>query len=244
LTNGTSNFHPHPQSPAGLIWEQMKGSYDFYDPYSGEGGFGASSAQFLTAKRFLSASELRPDEILNEYKKIQTGSGYDVVAQLLGGVAHIDASKGVFETFKWPFVDIDFLIFKTGHKVQTHESCPANIEYHKISSQSGVVTSAFLQGDSQNFVESLCDFRDLLSDQALVANSTAPILEDFESDQDVLMAKGCGAMGADVVLVLTTIEKTMAVKKRFDHKLRFVASSKNISCGLLAESVYGVAVEN
>jgi mevalonate kinase len=243
LSRGTKPFTPHPESPAGTIWKELTEQYEFFDPYFGEGGFGASGAQFLTAKAILKNFDLKPHQVLEDYKKIQSGSGYDVAAQLMGGVSHIESAKNQYSFLEWPFAEMDFLIFKTGHKLNTHESRPENVDYQKLAEQSSKVVQSFVQKDIQSFIEGLVDFRDLLLEQGLVTAATRDLIEEFEMDQDVLMAKGCGAMGADVILVLTSSLKSAAVQERLSKKLRFVANSKNLSTGLRVEPETGVNIE-
>jgi len=61
---------------------------------------------------------------------------------------------------------------------------------------------AFEQVDSQQLIAAVNDYHQLLQDKHLVASHSLICLSQFKADPLVLAAKGCGAMGADVLLLI------------------------------------------
>lgn len=111
----------HPESPAGLWWQQQNTDYglSWNDPHLGRGGLGASSAQFLGS--YLGSCFIKnrvPDlnQMLGAYYKTSwTGkglrpSGYDVIAQSQQGCVYINKQKKIIESYNWPFKDLSFFL--------------------------------------------------------------------------------------------------------------------------------------
>lgn len=113
----------HPQSPAGLWWQQQKNietGLSWHDPYAGIGGVGASSAQFLAsylASRMLQEKRPDMDSMLEAYYQSSwTGkglrpSGYDVIAQSQHGCVYINRQKEIVQCYNWPFHNLSFFSF-------------------------------------------------------------------------------------------------------------------------------------
>lgn len=243
LSKGSTGFQPHPDSPAGRIWGKVTSPVIFQDPHSGAGGFGASGAEFLAARCFQEIPSVA--DLVTEYQRLQTGSGYDVAAQLLGGVAHICARTLTFQTLRWKLSGIDFLIFRTGQKALTHENLKLSKQtLAPLSLISENAVQAYVQGDMPGFIEGLSDFSSFLEIQGLVAKTTIEILGAMEMDSNILLAKGCGAMGADTVLALVQSDKASRVRQDWSKRLAFVASSQSLTEGLRVEPDPGASVEN
>lgn len=197
----------------------LKYDLEFLDPHEGRGGFGASSAQFLLSY-ILSEQDLvlksglqlqvSATEMLKTYHSVNGAhqgllpSGADVLAQWKGGLTFWNRQRGQLERRAWPFTDISFLVVPTGHKVTTHEHLKT---LNAIDTSSGVplhkeIEEALFARDSIRFVPAMKKWALWLEASGFVAMHTQKLLESLRKDQRVLMAKGCGALGADVVLIL------------------------------------------
>jgi mevalonate kinase len=221
----------------------------FSDPHSGGGGFGASSAKFLMAYRavtLIKNEEFSISKALEYYRAISAGlkdnvrpSGADVAAQYNGGVTYLSPTSDP-KDIGWPFKDITALIFKTGVKIQTHkhlkglkQAKPARAEYSALSSVVDMAYSAFTDRSCDLLIRAINKYAELMLDMRLVHPATKTILDKLGKSQDVLAAKGCGALGADVVLVLcgsTSKEQTKTFATSLG--LAYVSSSDNLSPGL------------
>ncbi len=212
----------HPDSPAGQFWATsgMTESLTWFDPYNGIGGLGASSAQFLAAyKAYLSKHHqaLNADALLKAYWacSFQEGkgirpSGYDVLAQAQSGCVYLNRSQSENKVYTWPFADIAFVLLHTGEKLATHHHLQALQLTDAIDLLSPIVDlgkKAFDEADSALLIEAVNAYYQQLLALDLVAPQTEAYIKQLSHHPDVLALKGCGAMGADVMLALVPLHR-------------------------------------
>lgn len=247
----------HPQSPAGKYYafhEDFFKDYhlEFVDPYQA-GGFGSSSAQFAMLHTFFNLKEKVFSEaekffdwhlLLKDYRDFaayegRPPSGADIVGAAAGGVTWFNRSQGHLQTFAWPFEDLEFFICLTGQKVPTHEHI-AQLDFEKIKSLEnsfGSFLQSLQQIDSQSFVNSLKNWSEALIEHNLCVESSLEILAQIKKSPDVLVAKGCGALGADVVLVIAEMQNSEELRKYLKSlNLNVVADSSQLATGLQIKS--------
>ena len=201
----------HPESPAGKWWARRghkSGPFVFSDPHLGQGGFGGSTAEFA-AVWALDRSKGDPGYVLDsseavvmwgDYRSLfqcQKPSGVDLVAQGLGGLCEFGFRTKTARTFRWDFDDFDFLIFRTGHKVKTHEYLVSlelgdvgSLKTHYLS-----FTEGLLGRDSGKVLRAAAGYRDDLDKRGWLAPETRDLIGRLE--ENGLVIKGCGALGAD-----------------------------------------------
>jgi len=244
----------HPQSPAGKFWE-LHGEFfqnlhlKFKDPYQ-IGGFGASSAQFallhslwqLQDKIFVEAERFFDWHLmLHDYRKLgDQGSGFppsgaDVVGACAGGLTWFDRKNGKVQTFSWPFLEIDFFVAHTGNKLATHEHLQSLKDFETDGYEKAMVK--IHQGLSlvhfDTFLDGLKDYRASLKAQSRLVESTDQKVQKLESHPSVLFAKGCGAMGSDVVFVLCEKFQSQSVREIIQKEnLKLMAETSQISRSL------------
>lgn len=194
----------HPESPAGLYQSRHEGALtniEFIDPFDGLGGFGASTAEFLAVQE-------KPwnKETFLEYRELTGGrpSGADLGAQMLEGIVLSEPGRVEFTSYDWPFESLSLLWFRTPGKVQTHEHLNALREANlsTLVDLSEECIEAFLAHKLGPFVASLNGFTQALSEMNLQNEGALLLKARFMKTRGVLAAKGCGALGADVFLVL------------------------------------------
>lgn len=209
-------------SPAERLFRRHEASFDgwsfkFEDPYEGAGGLGASSAQFLLLYSWL--LDVRVGELaafdwrrlLEEYRLCSWNgegrppSGADVVAQAVGGVCEFDGRESAARRLEWRFARLSFTLLRTGVKLATHEHlknvAPAPRELLHSTVEEG--QRAFTEGNEDALVAAVDRYARILATAGLTAESTLGLLEVLKTEvKAVRAAKGCGAMGADVILVL------------------------------------------
>lgn len=264
-SNLQSNLHP--ESPAGRFlasnrhrWDDLQ--FDFQDPLDGIGGFGASTAQFamlnyLSQMESGSANQGQKffdlQSALNDYQKNVdvSASGYrpsgaDLMGQLRGGLTYFYRNEGKLQTYAWPFENLRLLLFKTPLKVSTHVHLS---EFSKKFSDDAFAQlgqcvrsaqQALEELKQSQFLESLASFSRGLESLELIHPSTIDIVKQMSVLDGVYLARGCGALGADVVAVFAQpSEQTLGQINQLAERLgmRLVATDKNISAGFDCESI-------
>lgn len=208
----------HPQSPAGKFYQFNKNLFANYqiffsDPYQQIGGLGASSAQFLLLYRlkcYLENKAIHLDELLKNYHEFSftTGtppSGADLISQFISGICHWKKPYST-QSYTWPFSDFDIHFIHTHHKIATHDHLstlllPKDLTPFKSITKAGI--NALAKKNSQEFFNAINEYKELLSLHNLTATHTLKMLNTLSSYSWVKASKGCGALGSDVLLVIT-----------------------------------------
>lgn len=207
----------HPQSPAGLWWahhRNLNQGLVWQDPYHDIGGVGASSAQFL-GTYLASCHVLNMTPNLHSlmdayYQSAWQGvglrpSGYDVLAQTQKGCVYINRQKNEIKNYNWPFKDISFILLHSGQKLATHyhlqkTSLPTSIEH--LAKTVELAKKAFDKKNSIGLIDAINQYQHQLTEMNLMAKHSLSYIKDFKNDTDILAIKGCGALGADVLLLI------------------------------------------
>jgi mevalonate kinase len=229
----------HSQSPAGIWYAQQtikpKGLL-FSDPYQGKGGLGASSAQFALvyqAAHYFQKRSFTVQSLLSDYygcswrgKGIRP-SGYDVLTQHSGHSLFIDNHGAISHQLDWPFVDMNALLYHTGNKLATHTHLETQ-QQPSVSTLKPIVYQALDAWETQNtsaMINCVQTFHQELLALQLVTPGTARLINQLQHLPGVLAAKGCGALGADVILML--------VEKGDSHLIQ--SATKDQGLAFLAE---------
>lgn len=236
------------------IWARESGypeyKFQFEDPYFGEGGFGASTAEFAMSYQAYVQGKVEESHWISAWslyrKLVQDGqpSGADLIAQWQGGVSFIQL--GISCENVAPLFDLSrFLVFATGRKVKTHE--------HLRDFKREILNdSFFLLRMKENLELGLKMLREnnLTSFGSVMRNVAEHLfevgLETPETHQDrlelsllpgVLGVKGCGALQSDAILILIESHQykdsvIQAAKKR---GLRLVADQLSDQIGVTCQ---------
>ncbi len=208
----------HPDSPAGRWWTHCNirnQGLAWHDPYQGLGGMGASSAQFLMVYQAcaqLQGCSVTQNQILQDYRQFAAShsgvppSGYDVLAQMTQGCVYMNQHTGVYEQYTWPFTDLGFILVHSQQKLATHEHLQTLLSFSDIPDQLGELVdyakTAFLTQTAYHLVEVVKAYHQILYKQGWVAPHSLQLIQRLYQETDALAIKGCGAMGADVLLLL------------------------------------------
>lgn len=235
----------HPDSPAGRFVHEhhLSAHFDWFDPYHGIGGLGASSAQFLGAYfAYLDMHEkaLVLDDLLQTYwahsynHNMYKPSGYDVLAQASSGCVYLHHQKADYKAYPWPFTDIDFILLHTKNKLATHEHLSELALNQDAMSQRlepivHAAQSAFQTRNSEALVSAINAYHAALLSFQLVSAHTVQHIQKLSAEKQILAAKGCGAMGADVLLLIVTNDALDSLVSSFNLAGHHVlATSKTI----------------
>lgn len=240
----------HPESPAGIWWQQHNQSLAklvWRDPYKGIGGLGASSAQFLaTYLATCTLQDLIPsiDDMLEAYYQCAyTGkglrpSGYDVIAQSKQGCVFINRKNNCIQSYNWPFHDLAFFLVHTGVKLATHHHLQERTLPCQVDDLSAIVDEAhqaFQKKDDMQLVKAINQYHCKLLELNLVSKHSLSLIEEFRSYPEVIGIKGCGALGADVLLVLTTKKQASTLKQKLFLKNSLIlATEANVATNNLS----------
>jgi mevalonate kinase len=215
----------HEDSPAGILQAQYQVSLEgrFRDPYKGIGGLGKSTAEFLAVAQ--KALGLRDEwHLWSQYRKIHEGaenvpSGVDLLTQLKGGYCLTETTLLKSEKIQWPFHRYDWLALITGNKVKTHEHLgqSLNPDWPALKALNRKVISSFESKNADEFIQNLNEWRDLLHGEALEAQATTELVDVFLEVPGVVAAKGCGALGSDIVFIMFDKSQSEALEKAVSH---------------------------
>jgi mevalonate kinase len=239
----------HPESPAGKLVSKYKDFYQnytiqFIDPYRGLGGFGASTAQFVTLvalKNYIQSTEIKPFELLKEYKKLawdgegMAPSGADLISQLYGQLCYFQQAKTEIQSFTWPFEELEYGLIHTGNKLATHTHLKglSNLNIGKLEETIMAGVKSIEQKESHLFIEAIKNYATLLQAQGLMAKTTEDMLKELNAYPDIVAAKGCGALGADVILILFKKNKECEVINWVkERNLNMIAYGYKLAKGL------------
>lgn len=227
-------------SPAYKLFVQdpaffQKFDFEFEDPHQGAGGCGASTAQFAALSAFYfgrgSASTLAQLDldfyrIWKIYRTLAYSgvgikpSGADLLAQFMGGVSLVQSDSGQFQNLPWPFEDHTAVFFATNEKVPTHVHLEEvrDISFSGLVKLSNELRVAMREGLAGNFGLGINRYDEEMRRLGLVASSAEKILDDFNFNENVIAKKGCGAMGADIVMLFIKKTDLVAVRKTIMQK--------------------------
>ncbi len=217
----------NPISPAGQFIKKHPQLFhdfklQFTDPHHRKGGFGASSAQYLIVNAFkhwldnaeqFDSNKINRGQLLQEYIEYAwtgTGpkpSGADLIGQLYGEFTFYHRETDALAALQWPFTDLAFLIVRTGVKIATHKHIEAvnelTAEQQQQLSAIVIEAKAALKNNApEQFISAINAYGKTLIDLKLLINSSRLILEKLQANNNILAAKGCGALGADVIFMV------------------------------------------
>lgn len=212
----------------------------FEDPFYGLGGLGASSAQYLLAYAAL-INQPKTKALLETYfnhafsGQGTAPSGADVLAQFCGKLSYVNKKTLALASNNWPFDDLRFHIIRTNHKLATHEHLKS---LHQLDTLSlGYIFKDFknaIQMHKQNeFCDSINQYQKKLVQMKLMSENTQSLIKDLKSKTAILAAKGCGAMGLDIILLITEQNQQSAIIKHCNEMgLSYIASNEHLTDGL------------
>lgn len=242
----------HLESPAGKLWSHYginEYGLTWHDPYAGCGGLGASSAQFLgayfaiTAQRGQKSNVQELLELFWRFAWNGTGirpSGYDIIAQSLSNCVFINGTDAPSNNSPWPFEDLGFIIVHTGNKLPTHLHLQQTPPIKEIDTLNQLVIQAedsFQSNNSLGLISAVNSYYQSLLQMQLVSVNTQRIITDLASENIILAAKGCGAMGEDTILVLLDKRNFDSVTELFHNKkLKILATNNNLFQNLITSN--------
>ena len=188
---------------------QLQGyRFVFVDPYQGTGGFGASCAQYgllYQAYSQLTQQNTDPLDCLKHYVKHGlSGSGAALISQFNGGITLFDPAKQQYKALSWPWQHITAVLLKTQQTVPTHvhlDTLPSQ-SYDALACITRSGLNALEQADDHALITAVREFNHTLIIMGLSCDNTKNLCQQLMNCPFVLATKGCGALGADVILTI------------------------------------------
>lgn len=222
--NTTPPFHLN--SPAGMLWQEnqldLKNiKIEFAEKFNNLGGFGRSTAEYFSALIPLLIKKTEDfGSIRKQYQRLSLksgagASGADLAIQYFGYVTVIDSNRNNYSSSDWKLQDYDFILVSTGNKVKTHEHV-AQLDASRLQSFpkiSNPIVDLYLKGSAEEFILGLKEWSRFLISESLTHPFSIELKNQLEKNTDILCAKPCGAMGADVMLIICRKENTVKVQK-------------------------------
>jgi len=215
----------HPDSPAGKFWRDhsdRRYGLQFFDPYGGIGGLGASSAQFLGAYQLVfGKDDIAIEHLLSQYYHYAWNgigarpSGYDILAQMHQGLVFVDRQQERISTMTWPFDNLAVYLIHTGKKLATHtylqdtRACP---DYSSLGRLAAHAFDAVRTSSRSDFLQAVRAAGECLDTNNLVALHSKALIAKLYKQNWVQAVKGCGAMGADILSVYIAPEYASALR--------------------------------
>lgn len=237
----------HPASAAGLYLKKYSKSIQppfitIKDPYP-LGGFGRSTAEyFAVAIPELLKKESTFYDIFAEYKSLHSGSGADLAFQYFGKICLADPSLQFYQTFNWHFENLDFFILSTGLKISTHEHLSEIKNNKKLDSLrdlpvlSNKITRVFSENREFEFLALMKEWCKLLNFHGLTHTHSLEMKAQLESFDSIKLAKPCGALGADVMIIFFAKTHQETVKNHLlQNKFHIQAHSSDLSAGVASQ---------
>ncbi len=212
-----SIFHPESLS---ALW--IKKNIDLFsnvsitssNPHKNKRGFGLSSAEFICVylwshlKNGCTLEDIDLHETWTHYRNLSHGqnaipSGADVLSQWVGGVCLFSSQPFNVRSLTWPIWDLSFTLIRTGDDLKTwkHLKDLRETTFPKLKKYASQAFDAIEKKDMDLFIKLINNYESTLRQNNLVAPVTSEMLKKLKQNKNILAAKGCGAMGAEVVCV-------------------------------------------
>lgn len=222
--NAKNSFHP--QSPAGILSQENQAllknkKIEIADLFNNLGGFGRSTAEYLSVLIPLLQTTTKDfSTIRRQYQEITAksgakASGADLAIQYFGRVTVLDEERNICTPSDWKLKDHDFILVSTGQKIKTHEHI-SQIDSNRLQSFpkiSNPIVNSYIQGSAAEFILGLKEWSTFLEAEGLTHPYSLELKAALQKNPDVICAKPCGAMGADVIAILCLKEKSPVLQQ-------------------------------
>ncbi|MEC8063408.1 MAG: hypothetical protein VX112_00995 [Pseudomonadota bacterium] len=220
-------------------------------------GFGSSGAWMWTALilRFYFQHGIWPEldshffqksmsyyfTLYNHLPKRRRPSGGDMASQYFGLCSHIDLHKLVCHKMSWPFIGIGFVLLSTGAKVQTYQHLSmASFTVVDLQNIFDRALTAWYDRNASVFIREFIHYQNTLAKQGLQHPNTTFLLEKVSNSSGFIAAKGCGALGAEVICVLYDSNfKQQCLDYYLTLDLHVIATDSDLSPGLSVTTLDG-----
>lgn len=220
-----------PSHPAVQDYINISREFAFIDPHQGQGGFGASSALIIALAHHLKPFDVVFAHSLNN-KYHPNSSGADVIGQYFGNLSLINtkthSATPITLAPNWAIT-----ILKTPIKVNSHQHL-CNLPLYNADHLNTLIENYIENSNDINVAAKIInDYENVLQSHDLRHPSTIDYIKAIQNIPNVLAVKGCGALGADVLLILSHKSHQMQIIGQLPKSLTVVANQQDIAKGIL-----------
>lgn len=236
----------HPESAAGLYLKLKNQKIEnlFLRNSYGGGGFGQSTAEFIyiwlkVQKQSWPLAKNQHLEIYQDYLDLFSEnestkpSGADLLTQINSGLSIFkNDQSATVQSMLWPFKKYEVLIFSTGLKVKTHEHLQNLDRKHcrDLIKLSDEVAQSIDSKNCDQFLLSMKAWVSALQDKGLTHPDILGLMKMMSLQFSDCIFKPCGALGADVIAVITPLGlRDTLIKYAEILKLKYQTSSSDLS---------------
>ena len=205
-------------------------------PHKDLGGFGQSSATFRAIANVLNEWGVIHPTSINEWyewylqftwptKKGLQPSGLDFIAQTVEGCQFIDRDKDMLQPCNWLVEHFGIVIAHMKHKVTTHQHLATissqNSLFQPLDQYTHNAYHAIQTKNPTDLLHALEQFQTTIRTLGLEHPNTLECIQQLKKLPNILHARGCGALGADVILILTPKDQCQIVAKSIQNMSYF-----------------------
>ena len=234
ISKGPFNSSFPPKSATGQWvrknWDIFKDvQFEWNNPYKDKQGLGFSSAQFNILYAYtqlakgLSLVEVRIEKLWQDYLSLdfegQIPSGADVLSQWVGDVSMFKQDPFELYSITSSLPDVDCFLIHTNERVKTHEHLK-NLKLPNLShlkTLSDQACEAVKASQDKELMSLVTEYSKTLKDLGFFIPSVYSLVEELMEIPEVLSAKGCGAMSAEVVIVFCNKKDTSSLRNKLKH---------------------------
>ena len=160
-------------------------------------------------------------------------SGADILSQWVGGLCLFDPRPFSVRSLTWPFWNLSFVLIRTGRSLQTWKYLKSfkRKSFPLLKKWAYQAFQAIEEFQAEKFIKAVNMYSQILDQNNLTAPASKTLLKKFSECKEILAAKGCGAMGAEVIVVFFKTEKRENVLD-FLKNQDIVSDSGNMTYGL------------
>lgn len=219
-------FHPATQD-----YPKITRSFGFIDPHEGQGGFGASSAMILSLAHHTKPFDVQLAHALNK-KYSPNSSGADVISQYFGHLSLIDTKTVTAKPIKLN-ENCGIIIIRTTIKINTHEHLNNKPLHDAIYLNQLLDHFLATLNDINHMATIINDYERALQSSGLRHPSAIDHVNTIKKIPNVLAVKGCGALGADVLMVLSQKSHQQQIIHQLPPPLTVIATEEDFTKGLI-----------
>ena len=229
----------------GLIAAEFKKyNLKITDFFENCGGFGKSTAEYMSVLiPWLLKNETAFENMRQQYQNISResgaeASGLDLAIQYFGQVTVFESRENKYSSADWKLKGYDFILVSTGSKIKTHEHLQT-LDLKKIShfpAISNPLIALYEKNQAADFIQGLKEWSAFLKASGFMSEQAFELKQTIEANPDVLCAKPCGAMGADVIAVVCEAAKSESVQKKLRSlNLQIRSTSADLLSGIKSQ---------
>jgi mevalonate kinase len=220
-----------PSHPATQDYQKITQTFGFLDPHNGQGGFGASSALILSLAHHTKPFDIQLAHALNK-KYSPNSSGADVISQYFGQLSLVNTNTLSAKPIQLS-ENCGITIIRTTIKINTHEHLNNKLVYDTMHLNQLLDHFLMALNNINQMAKIINDYEKALQKNGLRHPSAIDYVNNIKKIPNVLAVKGCGALGADVLMILSHKDHQQQIIDQLPKPLTVIATEQDFAKGLI-----------